>query len=296
MIKRLLSTIALWSIVIGTVYFFHATGGVVLLAVFSTLAQHEFNNLLEKSSIAPWQWATLAFGFVLVLLFGLNLQSLLGETSWFSQRCIIYLWILAAIALTLGALGCVKNPATPNRLAGSVLSVAYVPGMMVFYALIVRDFGHNATVSFPDRSHPGIDDVGLAIWVIAVAKFTDVGGYLVGRAIGKHKLAPSISPGKTWEGVAGGIGLATLVSLAIWTFAPHWMPFWFSPTLALLLPLPIGIAAIISDLSESAFKRRAGVKDSGNCIPGIGGALDLADSLLLAGPVAYALFLSNIGG
>lgn len=264
MIKRTLSTIVLWAIVIGTIYWFGAYGGVVLLAVFSTLAQHEFNNLLEKCGLPPWKWATLALGFAMVLQAGLNLQ------------CGIYLGPLAAVALTLCALGCAQNPTAHNRLAGSVLSLAYVPGMMLFYAAMV-------SLVF--------DTVVLAIWVIAVAKFTDVGGYLVGRAIGRHKLAPSISPGKTWEGVAGGLAFAMLAGIAIWKFVPNSLPDWFSFKLALLLPLPIGIAAIVSDLSESAFKRRAGVKDSGRCVPGIGGALDLADSLLLAGPVAYALYL-----
>ncbi len=270
MIKRTFSTILLWAIVIGTVYFFSAPGGVVLLAVFATLAQHEFNNLLEKCGLPPWKWATLALGFAMVLQAGLSLD------------CGAYLWPLAAIALTLGALACAKNPVAHNRLAGSALSIAYVPGMMMFYALLVQKFG-------ADCLRGG--GVGLAIWVIATAKFTDVGGYLVGSAIGRHKLAPAISPGKTWEGVAGGLALAMLVGVTVWKFFPTALPFWYSGKLALLLPLPIGVAAIISDLSESAFKRRAGVKDSGRCIPGIGGALDLADSLLLAGPVAYALFL-----
>jgi len=269
-IKRTLSTVVLWAIVIGTIVEFGATGGVVLLAVFSTLAQYEFNGLLEKCGLPPWKWATLALGEAMVLEAGLNL------------KCGIFLWPIGAIALTLGALACVQNPNAHNRLAGSVLSLAYVPGMLMFYALVVQKFG-------PTCEHG--DGVGLAIWIIAVAKFTDVGGYLVGSLIGRHKLAPSISPGKTWEGVAGGLAFAMLVGMGILKFSPSWLPSLFSFKLALLLPLPIGVAAIISDLSESAFKRRAGVKDSGRRIPGIGGALDLADSLLLAGPVAYALFL-----
>jgi phosphatidate cytidylyltransferase len=109
--------------------------------------------------------------------------------------------------------------------------------------------------------------------------------------IGRHKLAPSISPGKTWEGVGGGLLLAAVVAFLPVQFAPQYFPDWLTPLRAAGLAFPIGIAAIASDLSESAFKRRAGVKDSGNCIPGIGGALDLADSLLLAGPVAFYLFV-----
>ena len=271
MIKRTLSTIALWAVVLGTVGYGGTVGSVVLLAVFSTLAQYELQGILGKSGLPPWPFAPLALGFAIVLQAGLKLD------------CGVFLWPLAAVALTLAALACAQNPAALNRLAGSVLAVAYIPGMMLFYAMIMREFG-------PNCAHG--EGVGLAVWVIAVAKFTDVGGYLVGSMIGRHKLAPSISPGKTWEGVAGGLALAMLIGAGAWRLAPGWLPNWFTLNHALWLPLPIGIAAIASDLSESAFKRRAGMKDSGRCIPGIGGALDLADSLLLAAPVAYYLFTS----
>ncbi|HVU36780.1 MAG TPA: phosphatidate cytidylyltransferase [Opitutales bacterium] len=260
MIKRALSTIGLWTIVLGTVYFFGANGGVMLLAGFTLLAQYEFNGLLEKSGLPPWKWATLAFGVALTVQAGLQLE------------CGVYLWPIAAVALTLGALACAKNPQAHLRLAGSVLSLAYVPGMMMFYGKAASEHG-----------------LGIAIWIIATAKFTDVGGYLVGSAIGKNKLAPSISPGKTWEGVGGGLVLAALVAAVGAHFGSAHLPDWLTPVKAATLALPIGVAAILSDLSESAFKRRAGLKDSGKCIPGIGGALDLADSLLLASPVAYFL-------
>ena len=266
--KRTLSTIGLWTIVLGTVALFGVGGGVLLLAVFTTLAQYELQVLLEKSGLPPWKYATLALGFAMVLQAGINLP------------CGVFLGLIGVIALVLGALACAQNPTGLHRLAGSVLALAYVPGMMLCYAIILRRFGMDC------RQGNG---EGLVIWVIAVAKFTDVGGYLVGSAIGRHKLAPSISPGKTWEGVMGGLMLAMVVSLGIYRFLPNWLPWWFLQIHALWLPIPIGIAAIISDLSESAIKRRAGVKDSGNCIPGIGGALDLADSLLLSAPVAFYL-------
>lgn len=273
MIKRTLSTVGLWAVVFGTLYFFGVFGGVVLLAVLTLLAQYEFQGLLEKSGLPPWKNTTLALGFTLVLSIGLELPE------------IFYLALVAiSFALVLGALVSVREPSNSHRLAGSVLALAYVPGMMVFYAAISL-MGRNA---YPESKGHGL---GLVIWVIAVAKFTDVGGYLVGSMIGRHKLAPTISPGKTWEGVGGGLVLAAAVAYLPVRYAPEYFEAWLTPIRAVALALPIGVAAIVSDLSESAFKRRAGVKDSGRCIPGIGGALDLADSLLLAGPVAYYLFI-----
>jgi phosphatidate cytidylyltransferase len=111
----------------------------------------------------------------------------------------------------------------------------------------------------------------------------DTGAYYVGRAIGKHKLAPSISPGKTWEGLAGGL----LAALLMATLA-H---FWFFRELPLKLGLPLAAAmsvlGILGDLTESALKRSVGAKDAANFLPGHGGLLDRLDSLLFSAPLIY---------
>jgi phosphatidate cytidylyltransferase len=112
---------------------------------------------------------------------------------------------------------------------------------------------------------------------------SDTGAYYVGRAFGKHKLAPSISPGKTWEGMAGGL----LAGLLMATIA-H---FWFFRELPLKLTLPLAavmtVVGILGDLTESALKRSAGAKDAANILPGHGGLLDRLDSLLFNAPVIY---------
>lgn len=112
---------------------------------------------------------------------------------------------------------------------------------------------------------------------------SDIGAFYAGKAFGKHKLAPSISPGKTWEGVAGGV-LAALLFAAI----AH---FWFFRELPLKLALPLGavmtILGILGDLTESAVKRSAGAKDAAKILPGHGGLLDRLDSLLFNAPVIY---------
>lgn len=112
---------------------------------------------------------------------------------------------------------------------------------------------------------------------------SDTGAYYVGRAFGKHKLAASISPGKTWEGVAGGL----LAGLLMATIA-H---FWFFKELPLKLALPLAalmsVVGILGDLTESALKRSAGAKDAANILPGHGGLLDRLDSLLFNAPVIY---------
>ncbi|HKB65281.1 MAG TPA: phosphatidate cytidylyltransferase [Pyrinomonadaceae bacterium] len=111
----------------------------------------------------------------------------------------------------------------------------------------------------------------------------DTGAYYVGRAIGKHKLAPKVSPGKTWEGVAGGL----VAAMALAT-AAH---FWFFKELPLKWALPLAavmtVLGILGDLTESALKRGAGAKDAAKILPGHGGALDRLDSLLFNAPLIY---------
>jgi phosphatidate cytidylyltransferase len=107
--------------------------------------------------------------------------------------------------------------------------------------------------------------------------------------IGKHRMAPAYSPKKTWEGLAGGIVLSILVSIAFVHWLGPWMPENLTLVHAAWMALLITLSGVLADLIESAYKREAKVKDSGSLIPGIGGFLDLSDSMLLAFPVAYFL-------
>ena len=120
------------------------------------------------------------------------------------------------------------------------------------------------------------DGLALVLWVFLVTWATDIGAYLVGRSIGRTRLAPTLSPNKTVEGLVGGIGAATLL-------AGGWVLAVGMPKLLLILAPLFAIAAQAGDLFESGMKRRAGVKDSGDLLPGHGGFLDRLDGLV---PVA----------
>lgn len=126
----------------------------------------------------------------------------------------------------------------------------------------------------------------LLMWAFIVTWSTDIGAYFTGRSLGKRKLAPSISPGKTVEGLYGGIAAATLLGGA-WAVATHL-------GLALLALAPVcAVAAQAGDLFESGMKRRAGIKDSGFWLPGHGGILDRLDGLV---PVAVLTALAQLMG
>lgn len=127
---------------------------------------------------------------------------------------------------------------------------------------------------------------GYVILLMLLIWGADTGAYFAGRAFGRHKLAPSVSPGKTWEGVAGGVALALMVAL----LGTLWLePVGGYPAFLVLVLLAVMIS-ILGDLVESLFKRIADVKDSGGLLPGHGGVMDRIDSMTAAGPL-FALGL-----
>ena len=126
-------------------------------------------------------------------------------------------------------------------------------------------------------------------WVmllVVVTKFTDMGAYLVGSTLGRHKMIPRISPKKTWEGTVGGIAFAVGGAFVCRWVMPAELP-GLTNFHAVTVGLLLGAAAVVGDLAESLVKREAGVKDSSNILPGHGGALDMLDSFLFTAPLLY---------
>lgn len=148
-----------------------------------------------------------------------------------------------------------------------------------FYALVPAI----ALLWVRDRADHGL---ALLLWIFIVTWTTDIGAYLVGRAFGRTKLAPSISPGKTVEGLYGGMGAAAL-------FGGAWALLTGLPSVFLVLAPLFALAAQAGDLFESGMKRRAGLKDSGRWLPGHGGLLDRLDGLV---PVAVLTVLVQLPG
>jgi CDP-diglyceride synthetase len=126
----------------------------------------------------------------------------------------------------------------------------------------------------------------LALYVVIVAKMVDNGALLAGRLWGRHKLAPAISPNKTIEGVIGGLFSGILTAAILGPMCAG-----RSLSFFMIFGAAISLCSVLGDLAESLLKRRAGVKDSGSILPGIGGILDLLDSILLSAPVGYSLLV-----
>lgn len=120
------------------------------------------------------------------------------------------------------------------------------------------------------------------VFVLSLVAMADIGAYFVGKAIGKHKLAPSVSPGKSWEGFGGGISSAVLLAVILYFIADLDL---FSLPQLLLISVLTALASVQGDLFESMIKRRSGFKDSGNLLPGHGGVMDRLDGLCAAVPI-----------
>ncbi len=185
-------------------------------------------------------------------------------------------WLLAGMLGTLVAALLVffVSAARQNAVAGfsaTLLGVVWVGGGLAFF-MLVRDIP---------------DDGRLLVFTILLTVFADdTAAFFVGRAIGRHRLAPAISPGKSWEGFVGG----TCAAVAVAFFALYEQNV-VTTAESLVLGLVIALAAAMGDLFESAVKRDLGVKDSGSLLAGHGGVLDRVDSLLWAGPAAYVALL-----
>ena len=161
-----------------------------------------------------------------------------------------------------------------------MLAGAGVTLLGVFYLAFLGGFLIATRVGFENA--PGLSTKLLLFFFIVIFG-SDSGAYFAGKALGKNKLVPKISPGKTWEGLFGGILAAIgVAAICTATFFPE-LPYKFSLTLAAVM----AIVGVLGDLAESAIKRGAGAKDAATILPGHGGLLDRLDSLLFNAPILY---------
>jgi phosphatidate cytidylyltransferase len=161
-----------------------------------------------------------------------------------------------------------------------MLTGAGVTILGVLYVAFLGGFLIATRVGFEEHPHLSTHLLG---YFFLVLMGSDTGAYFTGRAIGKHKLASKISPGKTWEGLIGGLlAAAAFAAAAAWSFFPE-LPYQFSIPLAMIM----AVVGVLGDLAESAMKRGAGAKDAASILPGHGGLLDRLDSLLLNAPILY---------
>ncbi|MFO1513864.1 MAG: phosphatidate cytidylyltransferase [Verrucomicrobiota bacterium] len=284
--RRLTSTAILWGVVLAAMFSGNKLISdyvfVLFMVVLACVGLIEFYGLVEKRGLVCFRYWGIAAGITLMIGTFLHVTGNLGIHGTPSRVNDFETTILILFVLGL----CVRQFVSKSNTAGilaistTLFGLMYVPWLLNFIQKI--------------NFFPGINDNGkfYVLYFILVTKFSDTGAYAVGSLIGKHKMIPRISPAKTWEGFGGAIVVATGASLVFSHFLADKMP-GMTPLHAIILGVILSSSAVIGDLIESLFKREAGVKDSGNFFPGIGGILDLLDSLLFNAPIMY-LYLRHV--
>lgn len=277
-LSRLLSTVVLWGVVVGAfalgsnTVFFALIAGVIVVGLL------EYFQLLKKATgTRPYVFQTVVVSVAyLAYLFQYRdgaSPELLGAADGLAVTVLVMLLIASRLGSAL------EGRKSLHELMQALFGFVYVTLLFSFSAKIL--------------CLPLLDAEGLpasawyVLFLVIVTKFTDTGAYCIGSLIGRHKCIPHISPGKTWEGLAGGILFAFIGAFICRAlFADHLLLLASTPWL-IAITFSIAVASIIGDLSESILKRTLEIKDSGQIMPGIGGVLDLIDSLLFTAPVLY---------
>ena len=274
-ISRLGSSLALWSTALFIIFSGYQLGFFLLIASIGLIGLWEFYTMLDNKRLPNFRMIGMGCG-LLFLGGSFYYFSKFGPgQSYDFEMAVLLFFLLVVFARQMFEK--TRDIEPLETMAYTLFGLLYVVWLFNFVTKIVYVVPHP----------PGmVAGHFYVLYLIVVTKFSDMGAYLTGSVIGRHPLVPDISPKKTWEGFFGALLFSLLGSYAMLAMMPQKLSllnYWHGTFLALLL----GFAAIIGDLAESIVKRSCDVKDSGKMLPGIGGALDLIDSLLFTAPLMF---------
>lgn len=265
--RRILTAIVVLPVVVAAIALFPQRGPWMLAAILCVFGVSEAHTLLGRASLHA---SHIAFLPGIALFF-----EMAGTPDAGKAFALSGLPIVAAVAAALVAVRRADQIGAHSIAADAAGALC---GLLI--GLGAGSFAALAALA------PAQEGTARIVLLLAVIISSDVCAYFVGRALGRHKLAPRVSPGKTIEGAIGGVaGGALAAGLAGTYFFPD-QPL----VLIVVLGMLLAVAGIVGDLLESLFKRYVGAKDSGTLFPGHGGALDRMDAFLLAAPLLYAFF------
>jgi CDP-diglyceride synthetase len=245
----------------------------VVLLLFGAGAAYELAVMLGKGGAAGS--VPVAVGFAAALS-GIGLVSQSDAALRGAARSLL---VAAAVVAAFVPHLRAPRPGDLGRLFATIFPVVYVG----FLFGLLRETGD------------GLHGARQLAFVVVVSKMSDIGGWVVGKAIGRHKMIPSVSPGKTWEGTVGGLLFSMGAAVALRALLGPLPDLAADAPRAAALGLLLGAASIFAGLTQSALKRRCGVKDSSALLPEMGGVLDMVDSILLAAPAAYLWAVAGWG-
>jgi phosphatidate cytidylyltransferase len=284
---RMVSSIVLWAVMVAVIFLLPPTALYLFLNIIVARSVWEFYTICEAKGLRTYKvWGVIgAVAMISGSWFVFDASARPG-TSAFTTRSYdfeMFILLVFAIGVFIRQFPQKLNPQGIETMAVTLFGLIYVAWLSNFITRI--NFAFDTGKYF-------------VMYLIVVTKFTDIGAYLTGSTIGRHKMIPRISPKKTWEGTVGGMVFAVGFSVASLYFpqiGPALTKTGMNLYHAIVLGILLGGAAVIGDLAESLIKREANVKDSSTLLPGHGGALDLIDSLLFTAPLLYVYMRLILG-
>ena len=274
---RLISSVALWGIMLAVIFWLPPTALYLFMNVVIARAAWEFYRICEVKGLRSYKvWGVI--GTVALIsgswfVFGMSAFRSPADFAALSYDFDIFILLVFALGVFVRQFPQKLNPQGIETMAVTLFGLIYVAWLANF---VTR-------VNFATANGRY-----WVMYLVVVTKFTDIGAYLIGSSLGRHKMTPRISPKKTWEGTAGGVVFAMGGSLlCLYVMPDRLSADGMKLSHAVVLGLLLGCAAVIGDLAESLIKREAGVKDSSTILPGHGGCLDMIDSLLFTAPLLY---------
>ena len=275
-ILRFISTVVLWSIALVIAFWGYEFSFYALISVFGLIALWEFYRMLDHRELPNFKITGMICGAVMLVGSFYYFARLGPAQSYDFEVAALLFFLLTVFARQMFQR--LRHDEPLQTMAYTLFGLLYVLWLFNFTTKILYLAPRSSTGALTGQFY--------LLYLIAVTKFSDMGAYLTGSAFGRHLMIPHISAKKTWEGFFGALVFALFCSLMLFKLMPGHLSM-LTWTHATVLGLLLGFAAIIGDLAESIIKRSTGVKDSGNFLPGIGGALDLVDSLLFTAPLLF---------
>lgn len=275
-LRRLGSSLGLWTVALWIIFTGSEPGFVFLIGGLSLVGLWEYYTMLDHKKLPNFKGIGLGCGalFVVGSFYYLSKQGPDRAHDFELGALLLFMFIVFARQMFQRT----RDVSPLETMAYTVFGLLYVPWLFSYVTKIVyllpRDASGHVTGHF------------YVLWLLVVTKFSDMGAYVTGSLIGKHLLVPHISPKKTWEGFLGALVFSAGGGWAVLKLMPTQLSRLTSVD-ALVLGVGLGFAAIIGDLAESIIKRSTDVKDSGRLLPGIGGGLDLIDSILFTAPLMF---------
>lgn len=283
-VRRLASTLFLWAVVTGVFVSKSSWAFLGLTSLLVVIATWEYFKMARKAGVPCFP----VFGLLASIAYSMVLSWPLvahGHAPAHIDLFAIAVVCIGAFCLQLKRPVEGRDPIT--AVAINLLGFVYVAVLFHFASRLVF------MGEIRDDMMVSTEGAFLLLWLVAVTKFTDMGAYITGSLIGKHKMIPHISPAKTWEGFGGALFFAQLAGIGLYLIFPQQLVILTSLHHVIILGVLLAVLAVVGDLAESIVKRSLGAKDSGKFLPGIGGSLDLIDSICFTAP-AMVLYLELI--